>query len=201
MASGLGTLSNQQIPFTGNYNFDSKQFQNSNYFQGLSSDKQATALQNWTNANYNVTTTGGAFQPETTTYSLKAENYGGSFSGDTGATTANASTDMTNTATNSMADMSQIGGIINGVLQFGKLALAAFDTWQSYQALQEAKEQFAKQLKFSEQNANNRVITTNNRINSAVNIKSALQNKSPEEAAKALQQSKEKYNVKEIHVS
>lgn len=201
MATGLGTMANNQIAFTGNYGHDINMFKQTPYFQGLSLDKQGAALNSFTNNNYNVTTTGGAFQPETTTYSLKAENYGGSFDGTTGASTANTSAGTTGTATNSMADMSQIGGILNGVLQFGQLALAAFDTWQSYQALQEAKEQFAKQLKFSEQNANNRVITTNNRINSAVNIKSALQNKSPEEAAKALQQSKEKYNVKEIHVS
>lgn len=177
----------QKMNFTGNFQTDRNTFMSSDWFQGLDSDKQIAELQNWTNNNWNKTIEGGP-NGETVTYTLKPENYSDTSS------TATANTTLSN------ADSANIGGIVNGVLQFGQLALAAFDTWQSYQALQEAKEQFNKSLQFAEQNANNQVTTTNNRINSAVNISSALRNKSPEEAAKALQQSKEKYNVKEIHV-
>lgn len=187
--AGMADL--QKMNFTGNFQADRNTFMSSDWFHGLDSNTQIAELQNWTNSNWNKTIEGGP-NGETVSYTLKPENYS-----DTSSVAVNNNTANT---TLSNANAANIGGIVNGVLQFGQLALAAFDTWQSYQALQEAKEQFNKSLQFAEQNANNQVVTTNNRINSAVNISSALRNKSPEEAAKALQQSKEKYNVKEIHV-
>lgn len=61
--------------------------------------------------------------------------------------------------------------------------LSIWDRFQAEKAMKIAKEQFNKQMKFAVQNANNQVQTTNNKILSAVNVASALMNKTPQEAA------------------
>ena len=76
-------------------------------------------------------------------------------------------------------------------------ALNAWDTVQQQRAFDESVREMNKQLDFAVQNTNNQVTTTNNRINSAVNIRSAMQNKTKEQASAALQSAKEK-NVKKL---
>ena len=76
-------------------------------------------------------------------------------------------------------------------------ALNVWDTVQQQKAFDESVREMNKQLSFAVQNTNNQVTTTNNRINSAVNIRSAMQNKTKEQASAALQSAKEK-NVKKL---
>lgn len=90
--------------------------------------------------------------------------------------------------------------IAQGVGQIGQLGLGIFDAWQSHQAFKEAKKQFRKQLDFAQQNANNQVITTNNKIDSATNISSALMNKTGAEGVARLQNAQANNHVNKINV-
>lgn len=93
-----------------------------------------------------------------------------------------------------------IPAIAAGVSQIGQLGLGIFDAWQSHQAFKEAKAQFRKQLDFAQQNANNQVITTNNKIDSATNISSSLMNKTGEEGVARYQNAQANNHVNKINV-
>lgn len=108
-------------------------------------------------------------------------------------TSVNNATNATNKTGNSGFGSSELGA---GLAILGT-ALNIWDTVQQQKAFDESVRQMNKQLNFALQNTNNQVITTNNKINSAVNIRSAMQNKTKEQASAALQSAKEK-NVKKL---
>ena len=111
----------------------------------------------------------------------------------TSANNANNATNATNGANDSGFGSAKLGA---GLAILGT-ALNAWDTVQQQKAFDESVREMNKQLSFAVQNTNNQVTTTNNRINSAVNIRSAMQNKTKEQASAALQNAKEK-NVKKL---
>lgn len=99
-----------------------------------------------------------------------------------------------------MMALGLVNGTMNAVGQAGQLGLGIFDAWQSHQAFKEAKKQFRKQLDFAQQNANNQVITTNNKIDSATNISSALMNKTGAEGVARLNNAQANNHVQKINV-
>lgn len=109
---------------------------------------------------------------------------------------------MTNIPTNNSSNTSfQFSDPISGsVAAIAQTGLGIWDRIQAEKAYREAKRQFNKQMAFAVQNANNQVQTTNNKIASAVNISSALMNKSPTEAAARSSDAAANHFTKEIKV-
>ena len=114
-------------------------------------------------------------------------------SGTNASESANSANKATNGANDSGFGSAELGA---GLAILGTL-LNGWDTIQQQKAFDESVREINKQLDFAVQNTNNQVTTTNNRINSAVNIRSAMENKTKEEASAAYQNAKEK-NVKKL---
>ena len=133
-------------------------------------------------------------------YNGTSDSVAGSNPSGTNASESANSANNANNATNTTngANDSGFGSAEAGVgLAILGTALNAWDTIQQQKAFDESVREMNKQLDFAVQNTNNQVTTTNNRINSAVNIRSAMQNKTKEQASAALQSAKEK-NVKKL---